>query len=131
MTEQQGIAAAIIVCEDRVLMIRRRVSEGALSWQFPAGAIEAGETPEQAAVRETAEETSLTVEAVKLLGQRIHPKTGRSMAYVACRMLGGVAVVNDVEELAEICWATLADLPGLVPYGLFQPVQDYLDGELS
>jgi 8-oxo-dGTP diphosphatase len=128
---EQGISAAIIVHEDRVLMIRRRVSEGELSWAFPAGGIEAGESAEQAAVRETAEETSLTVEAVKLLGQRIHPKTGRSMSYVACRMVGGVAVVNDVEELAEICWATHGQLPELVPYGLFPVVQQYLDAELA
>ncbi|MBQ1166365.1 NUDIX hydrolase, partial [Streptomyces sp. A73] len=67
MTEQteqkQGISAAIIVDGDRVLMGRRRVKEGELMWQFPAGGIEDGETAEQAAVRETQEETGLTVEA--------------------------------------------------------------------
>jgi 8-oxo-dGTP diphosphatase len=44
-TEKPGISAAIIVAHGRVLMVRRRVSEGELSWQFPAGAIEAGESP--------------------------------------------------------------------------------------
>lgn len=34
--ERPGIAAAIVVHEGRVLMVRRRVSEGQLSWQFPA-----------------------------------------------------------------------------------------------
>ncbi|MBQ1165666.1 NUDIX hydrolase, partial [Streptomyces sp. A73] len=57
MTEQteqkQGISAAINVDGDRVLMVRRRVKEGELMWQFPAGGIEDGETAEQAAVRET------------------------------------------------------------------------------
>ncbi|MBQ1163520.1 NUDIX domain-containing protein, partial [Streptomyces sp. A73] len=77
MTEQteqkQGISAAIIVDGDRVLMVRRRVKEGELRWQFPAGGIEDGETAEQAAVRETQDETGLTVDAVKLLGERVHP----------------------------------------------------------
>ncbi|MBQ1167139.1 NUDIX hydrolase, partial [Streptomyces sp. A73] len=69
-TEQkQGISAAIIVDGDRVLMVRRRVKDGELMWQFPAGGIEDGVTAEQAAVRETQDETGLTVEAVKLLGE--------------------------------------------------------------
>lgn len=53
--ERSGIAAAIVVHEGRVLMVRRRVSEGQLSWQFPAGEVEPGEEREDAAVRETQE----------------------------------------------------------------------------
>lgn len=70
-----AVAAAVIVQGGRVLLVRRRVAEGALSWQFPAGKVEQGETREDAAVRETQEETGLTVAAVKLLGERIHPTT--------------------------------------------------------
>ena len=55
--ERPAIAAAIAVKEGRVLMVRRRVAEGELSWQFPAGEVEPGETGEQAAVREAAEES--------------------------------------------------------------------------
>ena len=50
------IAAAVIVQGGRFLLVQRAVSEGSLSWQFPAGEVEIGETPEDAAVRETAEE---------------------------------------------------------------------------
>ncbi|MGW2010897.1 NUDIX hydrolase [Streptomyces nigrescens] len=129
--DQPGISAGIIVQGDRVLMVRRRVKEGQLSWQFPAGGIEEGESPEQAAVRETEEETGLTVEAVKVLGDRVHPKTGRLMHYVACSPISGEAHVADAEELAEIAWVTLGEIPEYVPYGLFEPVQEYLDGELA
>ncbi|MFI8161493.1 NUDIX hydrolase [Streptomyces microflavus] len=129
--ERPGIAAAIVVHEGRVLMVRRRVSEGQLSWQFPAGEVEPGEAREDAAVRETQEETGLTVAAVKLLGERVHPKTGRPMSYTACDVLGGTAHVADAEELAELAWVARNEIPQYVPYGLFQPVQDYLDGALS
>ncbi|MFE9886842.1 NUDIX hydrolase [Streptomyces scopuliridis] len=126
-----GISAAIIVHDGRVLMIQRRVKEGELLWQFPAGAIEAGETAEQAAVRETAEETGLTVEAIKLLGERIHPKTGRLMSYTACEWLSGAAIVGDEEEISEVAWVKHSEIPEYVPYGLFEPVQEYLDSSLS
>lgn len=129
-TDQPGISAAIIADGGRVLMIRRRISEGELMWQFPAGGIEAGETPEQAAVRETHEETGLTVEAVKLLGERVHPKTGRLMSYTACSLLDGEAIVGDAEEIAEVAWVSHGEIPEHVPYGLFEPVQAYLDEAL-
>ncbi|MEW9521770.1 NUDIX hydrolase [Streptomyces tubercidicus] len=126
-----GISAAIVVHDGRVLMVRRAVKEGELMWQFPAGAIEAGETAEQAAVRETLEETALTVEAIKLLGERIHPKTGRMMSYTAARMLEGVARVADEEELDAVAWVAHGEISEYVPYGLFEPVQEYLDAVLT
>ncbi|WP_455355409.1 NUDIX hydrolase [Streptomyces sp. SYSU K217416] len=129
--ERPGISAAIVVHENRVLMVRRRLSEGQLSWQFPAGEIEDGETSEQAAVRETQEEVGLAVTAVKPLGERVHPKSGRNMSYTACAVTSGTAYVADKDELAELKWVALADIPELVPYGLFEPVQAHLDSVLT
>jgi 8-oxo-dGTP diphosphatase len=130
-TEKPGISAAIITDNGRVLMVRRRVKEGELSWQFPAGGIESGESPEEAAVRETLEETGLKVEATSLIGQRVHPKTQREMSYTACRMVGGEAHVADADELDAVAWVGLGEIPQYVPYGLFGPVQEYLNDVLA
>ncbi|MFE2725430.1 NUDIX hydrolase [Kitasatospora sp. NPDC059327] len=126
-----GIAAAIVIREGRVLMVRRRVSEGQLSWQFPAGKIEPGESPDEAAVRETAEETGLNVAAVKVLGERVHPETGRWMSYTACEIVTGTAAVGDPRELDALAWVALAEIPEYAPYGVFEPVQAYLDTALK
>ncbi|MFD7614296.1 NUDIX hydrolase [Streptomyces sp. NPDC059828] len=130
LAERPGIAAAVIVHEGRVLLVRRRVGEGRLSWQFPAGEVEPGEAREAAAVRETREETGLEVASVEQLGERVHPNTGRLMSYTACEVLGGTAHVADAEELAELAWVALGEIPRYVPYGLFEPVQQYLDEAL-
>lgn len=126
-TDKPGISAAIIVSDGKVLMVRRAVKEGELMWQFPAGGIEAGESAEDAAVRETLEETGLTVKVVKLLGERVHPKTGRAMSYTACEVVEGEARVADEDELDAVAWVAHSEIKEYVPYGLFEPVQEYLD----
>jgi 8-oxo-dGTP diphosphatase len=124
------IAAAVVVSGGRVLLVRRTVTEGELSWQFPAGKVEQSESPEEAAVREAHEETGLTVRATRSLGRRIHPMTGRTVVYVACELVDGVARVMDDREVAEVAWCDRVDLAERVPYALFGPVQAYLDAVL-
>ncbi|NED75349.1 NUDIX hydrolase [Streptomyces sp. SID9944] len=126
-TDKPPVSVAIITDQGKVLMVRRRVKEGDLSWAFPGGAIEAGESPDEAAVREVQEETGLKVKAVKPLGDRVHPKSGVPMFYIAARLVDGEATVADAEELDAVTWARHDEIPGLVPYGLFEPVQAYLD----
>jgi 8-oxo-dGTP diphosphatase len=128
--ERPAIAAAIVVEDGQVLMVRRQVREGDLSWQFPAGQVEAGESAAEATVRETREETGVTVRAMKELGHRVHPGTGRTMCYVACEFVSGTAEVADAEELAEVAWCGRAVLATNVPYPLFGPVQDHLNAGL-
>jgi 8-oxo-dGTP diphosphatase len=125
------IAAAVIVKDGRVLLVQRRVKEGTLSWQFPAGEVEEGESPGQAAVREAREETGLTVAETKSLGERIHPATGRTMIYVACDVIDGDARVVDDDELVDFAWSQRDQLVEYVPYGFFPAVQDHLDATLT
>lgn len=125
--ERPTISAAIILQDGKLLLAQRKVREGNLSWQFPAGEVEPGESPEQAAVRETSEEVGLTVHATKLLGERIHPSTGRRMAYVACEIDSGEAHVTDTEELTAVAWVTQAETKDYVPYGFAPDVEQYLE----
>lgn len=124
--KQPAIAAAVVVQDSRVLLVQRRIAEGSLSWQFPAGAVEQGESYAHAAVRETAEETALVVEAITVLGERVHPNTGRLMGYVACEVKGGTAHLADADELANLAWVSAAELDDFVPHGFAPVVQRYL-----
>ncbi|MGH3949951.1 MAG: NUDIX hydrolase [Pseudonocardiaceae bacterium] len=129
--DQPSIAAAIVVRDGRVLLVRRRIAEGDLSWQFPAGEVEDREDPADAAARETREETGLVVAANEVLGERIHPATDRRMIYVACNVVSGEATVADEEEIADVAWSDSHQLSGYVPHPLYAPVQDYLDARLT
>jgi 8-oxo-dGTP diphosphatase len=130
-TDEPALSMAVIVADGKLLLIRRRKREGDLLWALPGGAIEAGETPEEAAVRETVEETGLVVRAAKVLGERVHPKTGRAMTYVACEVLQGEAKVADADELDAVAWVTLDEIPEYVPYGLYGPVREYFEAALD
>lgn len=122
---------AVVVHGGRILLIRRAVAEGSLLWVLPGGKVEPGETVEDAAVREAAEEVGVSVEAVQVLGERTHPDTGRHLVYVVCRLVSGTAAAASVREVAEVAWASRSRLRRLVPRGLYGPVQDYLDGVLD
>ncbi|GAB3498731.1 NUDIX domain-containing protein [Amycolatopsis cihanbeyliensis] len=121
------VAAAVIVENAKVLLVRRLVQEGSLSWQFPAGEIEAGESAAEAAVREVREETGLSVIESQVLGERVHPSTGRTMIYVACEVVSGTARVEESEEIAEVEWLERGQLGEYVPHGFYEPVQAHLD----
>lgn len=124
--DRPTIAAAIILHDGKLLLAQRKVKEGSLSWQFPAGEVEPGESAEEAAVRETSEEVGLEVHATKFLGERIHPNTGRRMAYVACEIESGEAQVTDADELAAVAWALPSEVADYVPYGFAPAVEHYL-----
>ena len=59
-------AGGCIFNEKREVLLQKRGDSN--KWGFPGGAIELGETPQMAAIRETKEETGLEVEVGRLIG---------------------------------------------------------------
>lgn len=101
LSEGQYKSAVAIVTHGNSLLLGRSTAaddrNGLLC--FPAGGIEEGETPEQAAVRECYEETGYKVEAVSsAFGISERPDT----AYVHCRLLGGKVRPN--YEFSSLGW---------------------------
>ena len=72
---------AIVFRGSQVLLVRRRRPPNQRRWSIPGGAMELGETVEQAVVRETREETQVEVRPVEVItvsdfiekeGERVH-----------------------------------------------------------
>lgn len=59
---------AIIVQGGKVVLVRRGHAPLEGEWSIPGGVLEVGETMREGVIREAREETSLTVEALDLLG---------------------------------------------------------------
>lgn len=128
--EPQPVVAAIVTSHLGVLCGRR--NDGKPPWTFIAGEIEPGESQLDAAIREVKEETGLLVRAGHHeIGRRVHPKTGRTMIYLACTPTHGTDVfVGDEDELAEVRWLSLAEVDTLMP-GVFEPVREHLGRLIS
>ncbi|MEM2092753.1 MAG: NUDIX hydrolase [Candidatus Bathyarchaeia archaeon] len=58
---------AIIVCDGRLLVGKRRSEPGKGKYSVPGGLVELGESPEQAVIREIREETGLEAESPELV----------------------------------------------------------------
>jgi 8-oxo-dGTP diphosphatase len=123
--EPEPVVAAIVISDLGVLIARR--NDGKPPWTFIAGKIEPGESPADAAVREVKEETGLRIRAGGVIGRRVHPRTGRTMVYMAARPTHGTEVtVGDPEELAEVRWVSFEEADSLTGGTIFEPVRQHL-----
>jgi len=109
-----------------VLVVQRRRAEGELSWQFPGGGVEEGENEEAAVKREILEETGIIAESSERLGERIHPATGRRIAYWHMRYAAGEPVLGDLDDLRAVQWIPVGDVAGLFNTEVFPPVAKVL-----
>ncbi|MFI6498394.1 NUDIX domain-containing protein [Nonomuraea typhae] len=106
---------------DGRLLVARHGDVG--TWATPGGGIDPDERPEDAVVRELAEELSVTVAVRALIGVyggpdfRTHYPNGHEVAYViaayACVLTGEAAPVPDGAEITGFTWANETDLDGL------------------
>lgn len=96
--------------DGRILLARRAAAKThPLTWEFPAGSALAGETSEEAVIRELAEESGLRVAPADLtLLRRITESRAFFDLYIA-RVAEPDVIVPDPAEVAEAHWADLAE----------------------
>jgi len=58
---------AVIICNGKILLEKRKGEPGRGKWTIPGGLVELGESAEQTVMREVAEETNLEVEQPRLI----------------------------------------------------------------
>jgi mutator protein MutT len=101
----------------RLLVIRRAahiIAGGA--WCFVGGAIEPGETPEQAVIREFREEVGGLVRPVRPIWHYVRPDGSLRLEWWLAE-LDGEALAANPDEVAELRWCTpdeIAALPDIL-----------------
>lgn len=109
-----GVAVMPVLSDGRIAL-NRNFRHATRSWEFelPRGCIEPNETSEEAAKRETQEETGLVIEELKLLGQ-MAPDSGMTndlvSMYIARVVRQDQATPEPSEAIAEIHFFTVAEI---------------------
>lgn len=108
--------AAIIRDSEGRLLVQQKHDE---TWSLPAGAIEPGESPAAAVIRESFEETGLRVQPTRVAGVvggtacRVHYKNGHEVEYTVtifdCAVLGG-RLIDGNAETARLAFVTKGEL---------------------
>jgi mutator protein MutT len=97
------VAGCLVVEKGRVLLLRRAIEPQLGRWTFPGGYVDLGETPAQAAARETLEEVGMDVRVENLLG--LYWSDPRPAAVVAVYMATPNAhAPKTSEEASEVAY---------------------------
>jgi ADP-ribose pyrophosphatase YjhB (NUDIX family) len=110
---------AVVVDDNRVLLIRRGQPPLLGEWSLPGGVLECGETLREAVAREAREETGLLVEMGEMLGvyERVIRDDVKRVRYhyvlidFLCRAVGGDLKAGS--DAADVRWFTREELPAL------------------
>ncbi|HVB63282.1 MAG TPA: NUDIX domain-containing protein [Nitrolancea sp.] len=106
------LAVAVLVNYAGGLVLQRRsIDPGMGKWTFPSGYVERGERVEDAAIRETFEETGLEVRLTNFIGLYSHTGNPVVLAVYAADAVGGNITVSP--ESDEVASFVTDDLPEL------------------
>lgn len=100
-----AFAVIFDACE-RVLLCQRRDLD---VWNLPGGALESGELPDEAVVREVKEETGLEVAVERLVGIYGKQDSDEIVFVFECQILQGIPAVSD--EASAIEYFNIRHLP--------------------
>ena len=109
------VAVAVLVERDGFLLLVKRANDPHRGlWTLPAGFVNAGEDPAQAAARECLEETGLeiTITAIlEIVSGREHARGSDFVIFYRGQFLAGEAQAGD--DAAEVGWFERSHLPEL------------------
>jgi 8-oxo-dGTP diphosphatase len=89
-------AVGLVVKQNQLLVIKRRY-HAQQYYSLPGGGIETGETPEQAAVREVEEETTIIAKPLRAVYHHHYPGKGHHY-YILCEYVSGQPQLGQGEE---------------------------------
>ncbi|MCL1887210.1 MAG: NUDIX hydrolase [Betaproteobacteria bacterium] len=133
------VVAAVVEKDGRFLLVEEREADGSLSLNQPAGLLEAGESLEQAVVRETLEESAYDFHPNGFLGTyhlNYRMKDGLDISYIRFAFTGTVGTLHNRPldpDIVRAVWMTRDELAACRERHrsvvVMQCIDDYLAGQ--
>lgn len=125
MSERPKVGVGVIVIKGgKILLGKRKNSHGSGHWSFPGGHLEFGESWVECAVRETMEETGLTIKNIRFGTVSNDIFASEEKHYITIFMLAdydsGELAVMEPDKCEKWEWFDWDDLP----QPLFIPIQN-------
>lgn len=120
--------AAVIIQNEKVLLVLRANEPFKNHWDFPGGFLECGELAEDGLKREITEELKVGIKIIRMLG--IYPDTygpggdATLNIYYLCKILSNKIILQT--EIAEAEWFAINALPRQLAFGHVKLVLDTL-----
>jgi len=114
MSERVKAAGGVVIRDNQVLLVHRPRYD---DWTLPKGKLDAGESFEEAAVREVWEETGLSCSlGEELQSTEYHDNKGRAkiVRYWLMEVEGGEFEPND--EVDEVRWVSVGEAAAALTY---------------
>ncbi|MEE9144611.1 MAG: NUDIX hydrolase [Candidatus Binatia bacterium] len=117
------VAGTLFVIEGGVVLLRRGIEPAMGKWVFPGGYVDRGESVREAAIRETKEESYVSVRLASLLNVYSYPHSPNVIIVYAAEVVEGVLKAGDESVEAKTF------IPSQIPWEelAFQSTKDALE----
>lgn len=138
-----GVGFGVMILRDGKVLLGRRHEDpekadselhGEATWTMPGGKMEFGETFEESAVRETAEETGIvldpsSIRVISLANDRVPDAHFVTIGFLS-ETSEGEPKVMEPDEITEWRWFPLEDLPSPIFFPSAKVIESYRRGTI-
>ena len=138
-----GVGFGVMILKDNKILLGKRHDNpekadselhGEGTWTMPGGKIKFGESFEDAAYRETLEETGINInkeklKLISLTNDKVEDAHFVTIGFL-CEDFNGEASVMEPDEITEWRWFLLNDLPEKIFFPSKKVLENYLDKKI-
>jgi 8-oxo-dGTP diphosphatase len=125
------VAGTIFTVDGGIVLLKRGVEPALGKWVFPGGYVDRGESVQDAAIRETKEESRLDVRLNSLLNVYSYPRSPNVIVVYTAEVIGGMLEAADESVEARIFPPDDVPWPDLAFDSTKDALNDYIKSHLK